>query len=85
MSRRLEMVHSDTCGPLRTTTMAGAKSFVLCTDDYSTMVWCFFMKSKMEKMEALEKFKARTERHASEKILLFRFDNGRAEYDKREF
>src|SRR5947209_303392 len=33
MNRRLEMVHSDNCGPFRSTSQAGANSFVLFRDD----------------------------------------------------
>jgi len=85
MTRRLEMVHSDSCGPFRTPSKAKAKSFVLFTDDFSRMVWCFFLKSKTETTEAFKEFKALTEKHSGEKILRFRCDNGKAEYDNSVF
>lgn len=85
MTRRLEMVHSDTCGPFRVASKAGAKSFVLFTDDFTRMVWCFFMKSKKETIDAFRDFKVLTERHSGDRILRFRCDNGRAEYDNAVF
>ena len=85
MTRRLEMIHSDTCGPFRTASQAGARSFVLFTDDLTRMVWCFFLKSKTETMQAFKDFKAITEKHSGEVIRRFRCDNGRAEYDNAEF
>ena len=85
MTRRLEMVHSDTYRPFRTTSRARTKSFVLFMDDYTRMVWCYFMESKTEMLQAFEKFKASTEKHFRDKILRFRCDNGRAEYNNAPF
>lgn len=85
MTKRLQMVHSDTCGPFRTPSKAGAKTFVLFTDDMTRMVWCFFMKSKTETAEAFKTFKALTEKHSGESVMRFRCDNGKAEYDNATF
>ena len=85
MSKRLEMIHSDTCGPFRTPSKAGAKSFVLFIDDMTRMVWCFFMKSKTETSNAFKEFKALVEKHSGQKIIRFRCDNGKAEYDNTSF
>ena len=52
------MIHSDTCGPFRTQSKAGAKTFVLFIDDMSRIVWCFFMKSKTETPEMFKTIKA---------------------------
>jgi len=48
-------------------------------------VWCFFLKSKKETVQAFRDFKTMTEKHSGDKILRFRCDNGRAEYDNAEF
>ena len=85
MTKRLELVHSDTCGPFRVASKAGAKVFVLFIDDFSRMVWCSFLKSKAETTEAFKEFKAITENHSGSKIQRFRCDNGRAEYDNSVF
>ena len=85
MTRRLEMVHSDTCGPFRTPSKAGARVFVLFIDDLTRMVWCSFMKSKADTAEAFTIFKAMAEKHSGERIRRFRCDNGKAEYDNAVF
>ena len=85
VTRRLELIHSDTCGPFKTQSKAGAKTFVLFIDDMSRMVWCFFMKSKTETLEMFKTIKALTEKHSGELIKRFRCDNGKAEYDNAVF
>jgi len=85
MTKRLQMVHSDTCGPFRTPSKAGAKTFVLFIDDMTRMVWCFFMKSKTETPEAFKTFKTLVEKHSGQSIMRFRCDNGKAEYDNATF
>ena len=85
VTRRLQLIHSDTCGPFRTQSKAGAKTFVLFIDDMSRMVWCFFMKSKTETTEMFKTFKALTEKHSGELIKRFRCINGKAEYDNATF
>jgi len=85
MAERLEMIHSDTCGPFRTPSKAGAKTFALFIDDKTRMVWCHFMKSKTETPEAFKSFKALVEKHSGKAIKRFRCDNGKAEYDNATF
>ena len=58
---------------------------MLFMDDYTRMVWCYFMKSKTEMLQAFVEFKASTEKHSGNKILHFRYGNGRAEYDNTPF
>ena len=85
MTRRLEMIHSDTCGPFGMPSKAGAKTFVLFIDDMRRMVWCFFLKSETETPEAFMTFKAQVEKNSGQKIVHFRCDNGKAEYDNPTF
>jgi transposase InsO family protein len=85
MTERLQMVHSDTCGPFRTASKAGAKVFILFIDDMTRMVWCFFMKSKTETLESFKSFKALVEKHSGQHVKRFRCDNGKAEYDNAAF
>src|SRR5205085_11787596 len=85
MAKRLKIVHSDTCGPFRMPSKAGARVFVLFIDDHTRMVWCSFMKSKADTAEAFMVFKAKAEKHSGERIMRFRCDNGKAEYDNAVF
>jgi hypothetical protein len=56
----LALVHSDSCGPFRVPSVAGAKYFVLFIDDDSRMTWCYFLKEKnhVEVLGAFVEFKA---------------------------
>ena len=52
--KRFEIEHSDVCGPIGTTSMDGARSFVTFIDDFSRRVWLYTLKTKGE---CLEKFR----------------------------
>ena len=47
-TKPLEIVHSGACGPMRTTSIGGAKYFIIFVDDYSRKVWVYTMKCKEE-------------------------------------
>src|SRR5437588_3350914 len=85
MAKRLEMVHLDTCGPFRMPSKAGARVFVRFIDDHTRMVWCSFMKSKADTVEAFMVFKAKAKKHSGERIMHFRCDNGKVEYNNAVF
>ena len=53
--RKLELVHSDLCGPMRTASLSKAVYFITFIDDYSRRIFVYFMQKKSE---ALDKFKA---------------------------
>ncbi|XP_074362133.1 uncharacterized protein LOC141702330 [Apium graveolens] len=38
-SKKLELVHTDVCGPMRTPPLDNSKYFILFIDDYSPMTW----------------------------------------------
>eukprot|EP00253_Pinus_taeda_P013735 PITA_13735 len=44
-NRRLQLVHSDVCGPIQTS-FGGCKYFLLFIDDFSRMTWVYFLKNK---------------------------------------
>ncbi|KAG8482637.1 hypothetical protein CXB51_024435 [Gossypium anomalum] len=76
---KLEMVHSDICGPMKTPSLIGSKYFVLFIDDLTRFCWIFFLKQKSDVFEAFGKFKAMVENQAGCRIKTLRIDNG-AEY-----
>lgn len=55
----LELVHADLCGPIRTTTPAGNRYFLLVVDDYSCFMWVALIKSKDEALEFFKKISIR--------------------------
>jgi hypothetical protein len=69
-TKPLEIVHSDVCGPMRTTSLGGARYFVTYIDDFSKKVWVYLLKSKGECLEKFKEFKALVETQSDHKIKL---------------
>jgi hypothetical protein len=82
--RRLELVHSDVAGPMKTESFGGAKYFVTFIDDYSRCVTVDPMKYKSEVLEKFKEWEAAVTNQAEFKIKTLRTDNG-GEYTSTEF
>ncbi|KAG8485650.1 hypothetical protein CXB51_018843 [Gossypium anomalum] len=83
-SSKLELVHSDVCGPMRTESLSGNKYFILFIDDYTRYCWVYFLKHKFEVAQVFIKFKAVVETETGCKIKTIRSDNG-TEYTLAQF
>ncbi len=83
-TKPLEIVHSDVCSPMKTTSLGGAKYFVTYIDDFSRKVRVYLLKSKGECLEKFKEFKALVETQSKHKIKVFRSDNG-GEYVSKGF
>ncbi|KAG8491216.1 hypothetical protein CXB51_014346 [Gossypium anomalum] len=81
---KLELVHSDICGPMKTPSLNGSKYFVLFIDDLTRFCWIFFLKQKSDVFEAFVKLKALAENQVGCRIKALRTDNG-AEYLSERF
>ncbi|KAG8491616.1 hypothetical protein CXB51_014995 [Gossypium anomalum] len=81
---RLELVHSDICGPMKSPFLNDRKYFVLFIDELTRFCWVHFMKQKSEVFEAFSKFKALVENQTGSKIRVLRTDN-RAKYLSERF
>ena len=68
-TRKLQLVHSDICGPMQTQSIGGAKYFVTFIDDYSRCCAVYFMKYKSEVLDT-------TTNDAGRAIGSLRTDNG---------
>ena len=62
-TKDLELIHSDVCGPMPTTSVGGAKYFV------------YFMNSKTEVFEKFKEFKHLVENQLNKRIKALRTDN----------
>jgi transposase InsO family protein len=83
-TKPLEIVHSDVCGPMRTTSLGGARYFATYIEDFSRKVWVYLLKSNGECLEKFKEFKELVETQSDYKIKVFRSDNG-GEYISKEF
>jgi transposase InsO family protein len=80
----LELIHSDVCGPMPSSSMTGYVYCVSFIDDYSRKTWVYFLKSKDEVFSKFKEFKALIENLSERKIKILRSDNG-GEYTSKKF
>jgi transposase InsO family protein len=72
----LELIHSDLCGPMPSTSLRGYVYYVSFIDDYSRNTWVYFSKTKDEVLENFKEFKDLVENLSKRKIKILRSDNG---------
>ena len=82
--RKLEIVHSDVCGPLSTDSIGGNKYFVTVIDDYSRCCAVYFLKSKSQVPDKFKEYEARVFNDCGQRVGTLRSDNG-GEYLSKEF
>jgi transposase InsO family protein len=80
----LELIHSDVCGPMPSSSISGYVYYVSFIDDYSRKTWIYFLKTKDEVFNMFKEFKALIENLFERKIKILRSDNG-GEYTSKEF
>ena len=74
-NRRLQLVHSDVCGPLQNS-FGGCKYFLLFIHDFSRMTWVYFLKNKWDAFEKFKIFRQLVENEVKEKIGTLKTNNG---------
>ncbi|TLX69973.1 DDE-type integrase/transposase/recombinase, partial [Labilibacter sediminis] len=80
----LDLIHTDVCGPFRTTTKDANRFYVTFTDDYSRYGYIYLIKHKSETFEKFKEFKHEVENQLGRKIKMLRSDRG-GEYLSIEF
>lgn len=80
----LEIVHTDLCGPMRSTSIGGAKYFLTFINDYSRWTEIYFLRQKSDVLNSFKEYKSRVERFINKKIKYLQSDNGR-EFCNQEF
>jgi hypothetical protein len=83
-SGKLELVHTDLCGPMRVESHNGAKYMLTFTDDFTRFSHGYFLKSKTEVLSIFKQYKALVENESGCHIKRLRSDNG-TEYVNSEF
>ena len=83
-SKPLEIIHADLCGPTRTPTLQGERYFALFVDDYTRMMWVYFIKYKSEPFSCFNNLNALVENEKGSKIKCLRTDRG-GEFTSKEF
>ncbi|GKB63079.1 retrotransposon protein, putative, ty1-copia subclass, partial [Tanacetum coccineum] len=80
----LGIIHSDVCGPFRTTSREGANYYVTFTDDFSRYGYVYLIKHKHEFFEMFKTFQNEVENQLGKTIKALRSDRG-GEYLSQEF
>ena len=75
-TKKLQLIHIDVCGPMKTISLSGNKYFILFIDDYAKMCWVYFIKLKNEVFSTFKQFKALVENQSNLSIKILRSDNG---------
>jgi hypothetical protein len=57
----LDLIHSDVCGPMSSTSLTRSLYYVVFIDDFSRKSWIFFMKTKGQVFSRFQEFKALVE------------------------
>lgn len=76
-TKPLELIHSDLCGPMENTSFGGMKYFITYIDDFTRMVYVYFLKDKLTILETFKDFKLKVENELNHKITKLRTDNGK--------
>ncbi|POM79706.1 Integrase catalytic core protein [Phytophthora palmivora] len=84
----LEVIHSDVCGPMKTSTFSGKKYFVTFIDEYSQFCVVYLLRNKSEVAAKFAEFVAFAETQTGGRVRTLRVkqlrsDNG-GEYKSRE-
>ena len=82
--RKLQLVHSDVCNPMRTPSFGNHLYFVTFIDDYSRHAWVYPLKAKSDVFMCFKHFVAMAENVSGCKVGTLRSDRG-GEYMSKEF
>uniref|UniRef100_A0AAV1TZQ1 Integrase catalytic domain-containing protein n=1 Tax=Peronospora matthiolae TaxID=2874970 RepID=A0AAV1TZQ1_9STRA len=75
-SKLLEVIHSDVCGPMQTSTFSGKRYFVTFIDDKSRYCVVYLLKSKSEVAAKFMEYAAMAETQTGKRVKYFQSDNG---------
>ena len=64
----LEIIHSDVCGPMSSSSLSGYAYYVSFIDDFSRKTWVYFMKNQDEVFSKFKEFKALIKNHTEKNI-----------------
>ena len=68
----LEIIHSDVCGPMSSSSLSKYVYYVSFINDFSRKTWIYFMKNEDEVFSKLKEFKSLIKNYIENKINIFR-------------
>jgi hypothetical protein len=83
-SKRLELIHSDICGPINPASNTNLRYILTFIDDFSRKTWVYFLVNKSSALDHFKKFRSMVEKETVENITCLRTDRG-GEFTSQEF
>lgn len=83
-SRKLELIHSDICGPFLVSFVVDNRCLMTFIDDYSRMFWVYLLKHKFDAVSKFKEFHTSVENETCIRLGIFHSDN-EGEYTFAEF
>lgn len=83
-SEKLELIHSDLCGPITPISNSQKRYFICFIDDYTRKAWVEFLNDKSDAFSAFKLFKSHVEKETGLAIKCLRTDHG-GEFNSNEF
>ena len=74
--KKLELVHSNVCGPMLIQSLSGMRYFVTFIDDATRKLLLYPIRSKDQVLGVFKEFPAQVERQMGEKVKMVRSDSG---------
>ncbi|GJR13998.1 retrotransposon protein, putative, ty1-copia subclass [Tanacetum coccineum] len=72
----LDLVHTDVCGPFRSTTKDGKRYYITFTDDFSRYGFVYLIKHKSGTFEMFKRYQNKVENQLGRKIKVLQSDRG---------
>lgn len=79
----MEIIHTDVCGPFKTTGFNGENYFISFIDDYSKIARIYCIKSKDEVFDSFVQFVNEAENLTGKRLKILRCDNGKEYLNNR--
>ncbi|MCO5608578.1 hypothetical protein L7F22_062790 [Adiantum nelumboides] len=76
VTRKLQLVHSDVCGPMRTSSVGNSLYFVTFIDDFSRFCWVYPLKAKSHVFAIFQHYVSMVENETGCKVQILRTDRG---------
>ncbi|GJT83626.1 zinc finger, CCHC-type containing protein [Tanacetum coccineum] len=76
VSKPLELLHVDLCGPITPQSIGGNRYFLLIVGDWCRYMWVYLLKSKDDALAKFKIFKSQVEMETQHKVKALRTDRG---------
>jgi len=75
--RKIELIHSNFCGPIHVPSENGNKYIMTCIDDYTIMCWVYLLRDKSQAFKTFKNFHVWIQNETQSHIGCLRTNNGK--------